>query len=238
MRISRVLFLVALINQLSAYQIYHQPPEQFLQGVPGQLEVFLPDYLEQVDHVKLFLRPGNRSAFEELQFYPQEAAWFCDIPAAYMNADTLAYFISASFGPAGFAALPAERPSEHPFKVPLLKFTTQNKRYEPKMMRDVIESFEVTPWKPTPHFRSNNFPVLYIPKPNSAFIESGFITIIGTEAATAEDLLRSMLYLCLDENADAITSLKYSLLAAKPGPEQIKGHIRLEGVYLRRPPKN
>jgi hypothetical protein len=234
---SLMLLLAAFVSHLAAYEIYHHAPEQFLQGVPGQLEVFLPDYLDQVDHVKLFLRPNGQSVYEELQFYPLEGAWFCDIPAAYMNTDTLAYFISASFGPAGFAALPAQQPDQHPFRVPLLKFSTKNKRYEPKLIKEAVESFKVVPWKPTPQVRLNRFPVIYIPKPNSAFVESGYIKIVGTRKATAEDLLRSMLYLCLEENADAITSLNYSLLAEKPSADQLDGHIELEGVYLRRAAK-
>jgi len=230
--------LAGWLSQATAYEIYHQVPEQFLQGVPGQLEVFLPDYLETIDHVKLFLRPNDQFVYEELQFYPFEGFWYCDIPAAYMNADTLAYFISASFGPAGFAALPAKNPELFPFRVPLLKFKTKTKKFEPELNQDVILDFSVTPWKPTPATRSNRFPVLYIPKPNSAFIESGYITIIGNEKATAEDLLRSMLFLCLQEKADAITQLKYSLLASKPDHDRLNGHIELEGVYLRRPIKN
>lgn len=238
-RIRRIsFFLLLFCGTVWSYEIYHQTPEQFLQGVPGQLEVFLPEYLDQVDHVTLYLRPGDQTTYEELRFYPVEAVWLCDIPAAYMNADTLCYFISASFGPAGFAAIPAESPQDHPFKIPLLKFKSKNRKFEPEMKQSVIVDYSITPWKPTPTRRSNNFPVLYIPQPNSVFIESGYIKIIGNEKATAEDLLRSMLYLCLKENADAITQLKYSLLAAKPDPKALKGHIELEGVYLRRPLKN
>ena len=233
-----VLGIILSQDPARCYEIYHQAPKQFLQGVPGQLEVFLPDYLDQVDNVKLFLRRAGQTLYEELQFYPQEGAWFCDIPAAYMNTDTLYYFITASFGPAGFAALPALEPEKHPFHVPLLKFKTRNKQFEPALISKVIVDYEVIPWKPKPAFRSNKFPVLYIPESNSAFVESGYIKIIGNDQATAEDLLRSMLYLCLEEKADAITSLKYSLLASKPGPTLIKGHIELEGVYLRRPVKN
>jgi len=196
-----------------------------------------PYYLNDPDFVRLYLRPNNQDVYQELNFYPQEGAWYCDIPAAFMNADTLCYYIGASFGPAGLAALPAKDPETHPFKVPLIRFRSKNKKYEPALFREVIREMTVTPWKPKPARRSNNFPVLYIPRANRAFIESGYIKIIGTEQATADELLRSMLYLCLQENADAVTDLKYSLLTAKPGMHDMQGHIELEGVYLRRPPR-
>jgi len=220
-----------------AFEISHEPPAHFLQGVPGQLEVLTPYYLDEPDFVRLYLRPVNQDVYQELTFYPQEGAWYCDIPAAFMNTDTLCYYISASFGPAGFAALPEVDPESHPFKVPLIRFKSKKRKFEPALINAAIKDYTVTPWKPKPAHRSNNFPVLYIPKANRAFIESGYIKIIGNEQGTAEDLLRSMLYLCLQENADAVTALKYSLLSAKPDMTEIKGHIELEGVYLRRPPR-
>ena len=40
------------------------------------------------------------------------------------------------------------------------------------------------------------------------------------------------------ENADAITGLSFSLLSTKPELSKVKGHIELEGVYLRRIPRD
>lgn len=232
------LLLLLLIGSSSlAFEIYHNPPQHFLQGVPGQLEVILPHYLDEPDFVKLFIREKGRTSFEELSFYEQSGAWYCDIPAAYMNSDTLSYYIGASFGPAGLAAYPPQNPDTHPINIPLLKFITQGRKFEPKMVRDVIVDHQVTPWKPKPLRRSNNFPVLYIPKANKAFIESGYIKIIGNAEATTQDLLQSMLYLCLQENADAVTELKFSLLATKESLDALEGHIEVEGIYLRRPPR-
>ncbi len=241
MIVSRFLSITFLLSAFSwgfSFEIYHNPPEHFLQGVPGQLEVILPHYLDEPDFVKLFIREQSKMVYQELTFYEEAGAWYCDIPAAYMNGENLSYYIGASFGPAGLAAFPAENPDEHPVQVPLLKFVTKNRKFEPKLIQDVIVDYKVTPWKQKPPRRSNNFPVLYIPKANKAFIESGYIKIVGNEHATLEDLLRSMLYLCLQENADAITSVQYSLLSTKEGMETVEGHIELEGVYLRRPPRN
>ncbi len=234
----RLLVLSSIIQFAFSFEIYHSPPEHFLQGVPSQLEVLTPYYLNEPDYVRLYLKPQGQSAYQELSFYEQEGAWFCDIPAAYLVTDTLRYYISVSFGPAGFAALPAEDPETNPFKIPLVKFNSENRKLVPKLARDVLTDYIVTPWKPKPAYRSNNFPVIYLPKANRAFIESGYIKIIGNEEATTEDLLRSMLYLCLQENADAITDLKYSLLSSKPELSKVNGHIELEGVYLRRPPRD
>jgi len=234
--ISVVVLLGSLTSTL-AFEIYHNPPEHFLQGVPGQLEVILPHYLDEPDFVKLFIREENREVYQELSFYEESGAWYCDIPAAYMSGDTLCYYVGASFGPAGLAAYPGKNPDTNPIKIPLLKFITKNRKFEPKLIQNVIEDYKVTPWKPKPSRRSNDFPVLYIPRANKAFIESGYIKIVGNDKATLEDLLRSMLYLCLEENADAITSVKYSLLSTKDGMEELDGHIELEGVYLRRPPR-
>ncbi len=232
------LFLVCMLESAIAFEIYHTPPENFLQGVPGHLEVLTPYYLDRPDYVNLFLKLNHENAFQELHFYEQEGAWFCDIPAAFMETDTLFYYISVSFGPAGFAALPATEPELYPLKIPLIKFKTRNRRFEPELIQDVIAEYTVTPWKPKPTYRSNDFPVLYIPKTNSAFIESGYIKIIGNEKASTEDLLRSMMYLCLQENADAISELEYSLLSKKPELDKVKGHIELAGVYLRRVPRD
>ncbi|MBT5786531.1 MAG: hypothetical protein HON50_04685 [Candidatus Marinimicrobia bacterium] len=230
--------LLGSCSQGFSFEIYHNPPDHFLQGVPGQLEVILPHYLADPDFVKLFIREQGKMVYQELTFYEESGAWYCDIPAAYMNGDKLSYYIGASFGPAGLAAFPAENPDTNPVQVPLLKFITKNRKFEPKLIQDVIVDHIVTPWKPKPLRRSNNFPVLYIPKANQAFIESGYIKIVGNDEATLEDLFRSMLYLCLQENADAITNLNYSLLSSKEGMETVEGHIELEGVYLRRPPRN
>jgi len=231
-----VLTILAPLGIIKAYDIYHIPPAHFIQGVPGQLEVVLPDYLDP-DFVKLFIRDQDRAIYEELSFYEDAGAWYCDIPAAYMRGDTLYYYIGASFGPAGLAAFPAEDPDVFPLGIPLIKFITTKRKFEPQLTQEVIVDYRVTPWKPKPARRSNNFPVLYVPQATQAFIESGHIKIIGNEKATSEDLLRSMLYLCLQENADAITELKYELLTAKEGLEKLEGHIELEGIYLRRPPR-
>ena len=233
-----ITLLLGVSQQVLAFEIYHKPPEHFLQGVPGQLEVILPHYLNEPDFVKLFIREQGKEVFQELTFYEESGAWYCDIPASYMGGDSLCYYIGASFGPAGLAAFPAEKPEIYPLKIPLLKFITKNRKFEPKLIQEVIHNHTVTPWKPKPSRRSNNFPVLYIPKANQAFIEAGYIKIIGNKQATLEDLLRSMLYLCLQENADAITNLNYSLLSSKEGMDTVEGHIELEGVYLRRPPRN
>lgn len=230
--------LFCIVQSALAFEIYHNPPKNFLQGVPGQLEVIMPHYLNEPEFVRLYLRTSDQTAYQELNFYELEGAWFCDIPAAYLISDTLAYYIGVSFGPAGFAALPAENPEDKPFKIPLIRFKSKNKKFEPKLIQEVIVDYSIIPWKPKPAYRSNKFPILYIPEPNEAFIESGYIKIIGNDKASAEDLLRSMLYLCLSENGDAITSLKYSLLADKPELSKVKGHIELEGVYLRRAPRN
>ncbi len=229
--------LLAMFSACFSFEIYHNPPENFLQGVPGQLEVILPHYLDQPDFVKLFIKEARKQVYQELSFYEESGAWYCDIPAAYMNTDTLNYYIGASFGPAGLAAFPPENPDLHPIKVPLLKFTTKNRKFEPKLIREVIVTQTVTPWNSKPPRRSNNFPVLYIPRPNQAFIESGYIKIVGNDQATLEDLMRSMLYLCLQENADAITSVSYSLLSSKEEMNSVEGHIEIEGVYLRRAPR-
>jgi hypothetical protein len=232
-----VIFLLGCLSSGFSFEIYHNRPEHFLQGVPGQLEVILPHYLDEPDFVLLYIKEQDSQVFQELTFYEESGAWFCDIPAAYMNGDTLCYYIGASFGPAGLAAYPAQNPVGNPIKVPLVKFTTKNRKFDPGFIKDVIVTHTVTPWIPKPARRSNNFPVLYIPRPNQAFIESGYIKIVGNDQATTEDLLRSMLYLCLQENADAITSLKYSLLTSKEVMTKVDGHIELEGVYLRRAPR-
>lgn len=233
-----ITLLLGGLPEVYAFEIYHNPPEHFLQGVPGQLEVIMPHYLSEPDFVKLFIREQGKEVFQELTFYEESGAWYCDIPAAYMNGDSLSYYIGASFGPAGLAAFPAYNPESNPLKVPLLKFITKNRKFEPELTQDVLVDYSVTPWKPKPVRRSNNFPILYIPKASNAFIESGYIKLVGNEQATTEDLLRSMLYLCLQENADAITNLSYSLLSKKEGMDSVEGHIELEGVYLRRPPRN
>jgi len=233
----KIVLLLGVFGTCFSFEIYHIPPENFLQGVPGQLEVLTPHYLEEAEYVRLYIKPQTLEAYQELNFYTQDEAWYCDIPASYMNADTLCYYISASFGPAGFAAKPANNPEANPFKVPLIRFKSKGQKFEPELMGAVIIDYTVTPWKPKPRRRANNFPVLYIPKANDAFIEAGYIKIIGDDMATAEDLLRSMLYLCLQENGDAITELKYSLLSAKQKMSRVEGHIELEGIYLRRPPR-
>lgn len=229
-------FLVSYTSVLS-FEIYHTPPEHFLQGVPGQLEVILPHYLDDPDFVKLFIRESKGEVYQELSFSEDGGAWYCDIPASFMGGDSLCYYVGASFGPAGLAAFPAENPESNPIKIPLLKFITKNRKFEPELVQSVIVDYQVTPWKPKPARRSNNFPVLYVPRANKAFIESGYIKIIGNDQASLEDLFRSMLYLCLQENADAITSLTYALLSKKEGMEELEGHIELEGIYLRRPPR-
>jgi len=231
------LLSLGLLTTSQAFEIYHEAPENFLQGVPGQLEVLTPYYLDSPDFVRLYLKANGQSMYQELNFYAQEEAWFCDIPAAFMNVDTLVYYISASFGPAGFAALPGGNPEKNPYKVPLIKFKTKGRKFDPELIQDAIVDYTVTPWNVKPAFRESNFPVLYIPRATQAFIESGYIKIIGNQDASAEDLLRSMLYLCLQENADAITGLKFSLLSAKPDMDKVQGHIELEGIYLRRPPR-
>jgi len=231
-------FLCLIIAPTLAFEIYHNKPDKFLQGVPGQLEVLVPHYLNEPDFIHLFIRDQDGKVYQELSFFEEGGAWYCDIPAAFMNVDTLCYYIGASFGPAGLAALPAKNPEKNPFKIPLVKFNAKGQKFEPELVQDVIVDYAVTPWKPKPAQRSNNFPVLYIPKANQAFIESGYIKIIGNEKATAEGLLKSMLYLCLQENADAITELKFSLLSTQPEMSKVEGHIELEGVYLRRPLKN
>jgi len=228
------LFLTAFLSTLAAFELYHNPPEKFLQGFPGQMEVLTPHYLPTPDYIKLFLRHNDQTSFQELYFYETEGAWYCDIPAAYMDTDTLCYYIGASFGAAGLAAFPAENPQSTPLKIPMVKFQTRNRKLEPKLIKDSIVNYTVTPWKPKPAYRSSKFPVLYIPKTNSAFIESGYIKIIGNEKASTNDLFQSMLYLCLLENADAITDINFSLLSNKPELSKVKGHIELEGVYLRR----
>lgn len=233
-----VLSILSLVSIGLAYELYHTPPEQLLQGVPGQMEVLTPHYLPDPDLVTLHVKSSMDASFQELLFHQEEGAWFCDIPAAYMDADTLYYYISASFGPAGLAAFPAEDPLNQPMKVALVKFTARGKRLEPAMVKDHIVDFTVTPWKPRPSYRSNKFPVLYLPQSNPAFIESGYIKIIGNEKASTEDLIRSMLYLCLEENADAITDLKFSLLTERSDWWKMKGRIEVEGVYLRRAPRN
>ncbi len=235
---SRLLSLILLVSVAHCFEIYHKAPSNFLQGVPGQLEVIVPHYLNEPDFIHLFIRDRPGQVYQELSFYENEGAWYCDIPAAYMNVDTLCYYIGASFGPAGLAALPAENPESNPFKVPLVRFNIKGTKFEPELVQKVIVDHTVTPWKPKPARRTNNFPVLYIPKANQAFIEGGFIKIIGNEKATAEDMVRSMLYLCLQENADAITELKFSLLSTQPESRRVEGHIELEGIYLRRPAKN
>ncbi|MCF7822661.1 MAG: hypothetical protein K9N35_00665 [Candidatus Marinimicrobia bacterium] len=235
----RLLFIVIpLISSLCGFELYHNPPEKFLQGVPGQIEVLTPDYLPTPDYVTLFLRHYDQDIYQELTFYESEGTWYCDIPAAYLDTDTLCYYIGASFGPAGLAAFPPENPESSPLKIPLVKFKTKGRKLEPAFVKGSIVDYEVTPWKPKPAYRASNFPVIYIPKTNRAFIESGYIKIIGNEKASAEDLIRSMMYLCLQENADAITEINISLLANKPSLSQVKGHIELEGVYLRRVPKD
>ncbi len=227
-----------LFSDAFAFELYHNQPANFLQGVPGQLEVIVPHYLNEPDFIHLFIRDQDGQVYQELSFYAESGAWYCDIPAAYMNVDTLCYYIGASFGSAGMAALPVDQPETHPFKIPLVRFNIKGRKFEPKLAKDVIVDHIVTPWKPKPSRRSNIFPVLYIPKANQAFIESGYIKIVGNEKATAEDLLKSMLYLCLEENADAITELKFSLLSTQPQMSRVEGHIELEGIYLRRPVKN
>ncbi|MCF6238781.1 MAG: hypothetical protein L3J79_08235, partial [Candidatus Marinimicrobia bacterium] len=169
----KLLTLFSIMASAYAYEIFHEPPEKFLQGVPSQLEVLTPYYLDQVDFVHLYLKAGGQSTYQELNFYELEGAWFCDIPAAFMNVDTLSYYIIASFGPAGFAALPAIDPEIFPFKVPLLKFRSKGKKFKPELVQEVIVDYQVTPWKPKPAYRSNSFPVLYIPKANRIFIGSG-----------------------------------------------------------------
>lgn len=232
-----ILLMLCLFSAGQAYELFHTPPEQFLQGVPGQLEVLTPHYLPDPQYVTLHLRGDDQYSFQELQFYPGEGAWSCDIPAAYMDTDTLRYYISASFGPAGLAAYPAEKPDTNPIKIPLIKFTTRGKRLEPQLMQESIVDFQVTPWTPRPAYRSNKFPVIYIPEANRFFIESGYIKIVGNEKASTEDLIRSMMYLCLEENADAITELKFTLLTDKSNWWRVKGRIEVEGTYLRRAPK-
>lgn len=231
-----VIVLLCSITTGFSFEITHMQPQHFLEGVPGQLEVLLPYYLDEPDFVRLYIKEQDKKVYQELAFYAISGAWYCDIPAAYMKGDTLCYYIGASFGPAGLAAFPPENPEINPIKVPLLKFITKNRKFEPEFVKDVIVAHTVTPWIPKPPRRSNNFPVLYIPQANKAFIESGYIRIVGNDKATTEDLLRSMLYLCLQENADAITSLNYSLLTATEGMSKLEGHIELEGVYLRRSP--
>ncbi len=233
-----ILLLLSLVNSGVAFEIYHNKPDNFLQGVPGQLEVILPHYLNDPDFVRLYIKQQKQMVYQELSFYEESGAWFCDIPAAYMSGDSLAYYITASFGPAGFAAFPPDNPDLYPIKIPLIKFSTKNRKFEPELVKEMIVDHTVTPWKPKPPRRSNNFPVLYIPQANQAFIESGYIKIIGNEKATLEGLLRSMLYLCLQENADAITGVKYTLLSSNQRMGNVEGHIELEGVYLRRPPRN
>ncbi|MCF7808645.1 MAG: hypothetical protein K9M49_06430 [Candidatus Marinimicrobia bacterium] len=232
-----LLFFVCTLSTGQAYELYHTPPEQLLQGVPGQLEVLTPHYLPDPQSVTLHLKGQGQYSYQELYFYPGEGAWRCDIPAAYLDTDTLTYYISASFGPAGLAAYPAENPASQPVKIPLIKFTTKGQRLEPELIKDSIVDYQVTPWKPRPAYRSNKFPVIYIPKSNRFFIESGFIRIVGNEQASKEDLIRSMMYLCLSENADAITDLKFSLLTERSDWWRARGRIELEGTYLRRAPK-
>ncbi len=232
--VTKFALLTLLFSTLFGYELYHNPPEKFLQGVPGQMEVLTPHFLPDPDYVKLYLRGTNQSSYQELHFYEFEGAWFCDIPAAYMTTDTLSYYISASFGPAGLAAFPTQDPEIHPQKIPLVKFILRNGKLSPILVKESVVDYTVTPWSPKPAFRSNNFPVIYVPKPNRAFIEGGYIKIIGNKQSTLEDLVRSMMYLCLQENADAITGIRYSLLSDKPDLSTVKGHIELEGVYLRR----
>ena len=237
MKSKLTLFLIlAISTTVDAYELYHTPPVQFLQGVPGQMEVLTPHYLPNPEFVSLHLKTAPDLNYQVLQFYPVEGAWFCDIPAAYMDADTLFYYISASFGRSGLAAFPSVNPESRPIKVSLVKFKTKGRRLEPKMVNESIVDFSVTPWKPRPAYRSNKFPVLYIPQSNRSFIESGYIKIVGNEKATTEDLIRSMLYLCLEENADAITDLKFSLLTERSNWWQMKGRMEVEGIYLRRAP--
>jgi len=233
----RLGWLLLSVSSVFSFEIYHTPPAYFFQGVPSQLEVVLPHYLNDPEFVKLFLRSQGQQSYKELNFVAEQGAWYCDIPASYMLGDTLEYYIGASFGPAGLAAFPAKNPSERPVGVPLIKFLTKNRKFEPKFFRESIADHQVTPWTPRPDRRDNNFPVLYIPKANKAFTEAGFIKIIGNEKATSEELLQSMLYLCLQQNADAITALNFSLLSAKESLDEVKGHIELEGIYLRRAPR-
>ncbi len=232
------ILLTSIFQAGYSFEIYHIPPENFLQGVPGQLEVLTPHYLDEPDFVRLYIRTNKGTTYQEVSFYSQDESWFCDIPASYMNVDTLYYYISASFCPAGFAAIPPNNPETNPFGVPLIRFRSKGVKFEPELMHEVIVDYTVTPWNKKPRRRSNNFPVLYISEPSSAFVESGYIKIIGNDKASAEDLLKSMMFLCLQENGDAITGLKYSLLSAQQKMSRVAGHIEIEGIYLRRPPRN
>lgn len=234
-----VLICIAFLTGVSqAYEIYHVPPDELYQGVPSQLEVLTPYYLPDPQAVTLHLRLSRQQSYQNLAFNEVEGAWFCEIPVAYMETDTLFYYISASFGAAGLAAFPAIAPEENPVKIPLIKFNSLNRAISPKLIKDHLVDFKVTPWKKRPVHRSNNFPVLYLPKSNRAFIESGYIRIVGNEKASKEDLMRSVLYLCLEENADAVTDLKFSLLTEHPDRAQPKGYIEVVAVYLRRVPRD
>ena len=236
--LSSFILVLGLLSLGQAFELYHQAPKNFLEGVPGQLEVLTPDYLPDPDYVTLHIKPYDQQNYQELQFYEVEGSWFCEIPAAYMNTDTLDYYITASFGPAGFAAFPPVSPERSPLRIPLIRFQARQKRLEPVLVKERIVDYSVTPWKPKPKFRSNNFPIIYLEKTNSAFEESGYIRIVGDEKASFEDLLTTMMYLCLQENGDAITDLNFSLLSEKPELGKVKGHIELEGIYLRRIPRN
>ena len=230
---SSLSLLLIGVDALLGLEIYHRAPTQIVEGVPVLLEVIPPSFTVDPDAVTLHLRPEGQLHFQEMPFVYGAGTYHCNIPAAFVIAPTLEYYISASFGAEGFAAFPREDPVNKPQRVTVTPFDAFKFRSEGSLDREKIQDVSVIPWK-VRKFRPSKFPVRYFPKPSSDYEEVGYIRINGNRAASVQDLMDALFYTTKQQGAQAVTDLKIGVYTSHPAPELSLGIITLEAVYLQR----
>lgn len=227
------LLLLLLAVGLQAGQLYHRAPAQLLSDVPATLEVITPVDYGDPRTVSLFLRESGNLAFQELPFEYADGTYRCVLPAAMVNGTRLEYYIAAAYDTLGYLAFPANDPHLNPISVPVRTFDAFRHRSKEAYDPDRIADIKVIPWK-SGSGRASRFPVVYLKQPSAQYVEMGYIIVSGSEDAGVPDLLDAMLQRSKEIGAHAIADLKFGVYTAKPHPQQHRGVLILEGVYLER----
>ena len=185
------------------------------------------------EEILLHLRQAGQLHYQDLAFHYEGGTYSCTIPAAFLRAPILEYFISATFQDAGFAALPAEEPDQHPLRIPVKPFDAFQFQAEGLVDRERIESIDVIPWHRSSN-RPNRFPIRYFPKPGDSFVEMGYIRIKGNRKASVKNLLEALFKTARQEGAHGVTDLKIGVYTGHARPEHAVGVLTLEAVYIHR----
>jgi len=214
--------------------LYHEAPSEVLEGVPVILEVLPPFMTEDPDFINLYIRTAGGDLYQEIPFAYHEGGYRCQIPAAWVTAPGIEYYIGASYGIAGFAAVPAENPADQPLKVKVKSFDAFRYKGQTTYRREVISELKLIPWKRLSS-RPSKFPVRYLPKPGPEYQEMGYIMIRGTAEAGLPDLMDALLVTAKARGIHAVTALKFGVYVVKPDLPHQQGVLSLEATLLQRP---